>query len=140
MSVFEISVTLSVSFHEAIIMLLSRIPSPQAKVGGLPPPPGTTVDSDHPDTNLYKYNIACQVLCYCIVGPSVLARIYTKIFIKRKVGSEDCKFLPTSTLLPPDKLMSGRLLHTGMGRSPSLFKCREFHLTVFSYSRLHKSP
>lgn len=70
-------------------MLLSRASSSQAEVGGLPPPPGISVDLSRPDTNIYKYNVACVVLCYIVVGSIVLARIYTKVFINRKVVLED---------------------------------------------------
>ncbi len=73
----------AVCVRTAFIMLLSRAPFPQADIDGAP--------RLH-DTNVYKYNIACQVLCYVLVGTSVLARIYMRIFIKREFKAEDCKF------------------------------------------------
>lgn len=120
-------------------MLLSRVTPPQAELGSLPPPLGIPVDLNQPDTNLYRYNVASQVLCYVLVGASVLARTYTKIFIKRTLGAEDCKLLPIPVLSPPEKLINGRHLPTGMGWSLSLFTCRDFHLTISSCSRLYSA-
>ena len=98
-------------------MLLSRASSSKEEVGGLPPPPGVSVDLSRPDTNLYKYNVACVVLCYIVVGSIVLARIYTKVFINRKVVLEDRKDSPPSHLQIPGKLIGGRYLHNCMGWS-----------------------
>lgn len=78
----------------AIVILLSRMPSPQAPVGGLSPP-GITVDLNHPDTTLYKHSTACQILCYMFVETSVLTRI--------------------SSLLQLERLMIVRHLRTSMG-------------------------
>ena len=73
----------AVCVRTTFTMLLSRAPSPQADISGAP---------RLYETNIYKYNITCQVLCYVLVGTSVSARVYTKIFIKREFKAEDCKF------------------------------------------------
>lgn len=41
--------------------------------------------------SLYKYYIACPVLSYILVGTTVLARVYTKAYIKPGFEIEDCK-------------------------------------------------
>ena len=48
------------------------------------------VDGPHGRSNVYYYNVACQILSYVLVGTCMLARIYTKIFIKPRIGLEDC--------------------------------------------------
>lgn len=65
--------------------------SKRVDVGGLPPPPGVTPDFVGRHSDIYKYNIACQVLCYVIVSWSVLARMWIKLFIKPGLKIEDCK-------------------------------------------------
>ena len=69
-------------------MSLSLITRDLADVGGPSAPPGTILGGR---TNLSKLNIACQVLSYVIVGGIVLARVYTKIFLRPGFGLEDCK-------------------------------------------------
>ncbi|KAL8702632.1 MAG: hypothetical protein Q9201_004210 [Fulgogasparrea decipioides] len=51
----------------------------QPDVRALPPPPGAIPDVTHPHNSVYKYNLACQVLTYIIVGTIVLARIFAKV-------------------------------------------------------------
>ena len=88
---------LSICRHLRITMPLSRAPSPQSGLGGMPPPPGVHQDLDHPDTTLYKYNITCQVLCFTVVSTSVFVRLYAKTFIRRELKVEDCKLLSSPT-------------------------------------------
>jgi len=80
------------SFRDLMfVMLFPRAPSPAEGVGALEPPPGVTPDLKNPDTTVSKYNIACQVVCYMVVGASVLARTYTKIYIRPGLKVEDCE-------------------------------------------------
>ncbi|KAL9601041.1 MAG: hypothetical protein Q9179_003002 [Wetmoreana sp. 5 TL-2023] len=61
----------------------------QPDVRALPPPPGAIPDVTHPHNSVYKYNLACQVLTYIIVGTIVLARIFAKVSLRPGFKSED---------------------------------------------------
>jgi len=74
-------------------MVPSSPASNPTDVAGLPPPPGVTSDLGHAHSDIYKYNIVCQVLSYVVVGGLVLARTYTKMFLRPGFEIEDCKSL-----------------------------------------------
>jgi hypothetical protein len=76
--------------------LFSRIvqpamaPSSAAIVGLAPPPPGVTPNFVHPESIAYHITITlavCLVLCTCVL----LLRLYTRYFITRMLGVDDCK-------------------------------------------------
>ena len=60
-------------------------------VGLSPPPPGVIPNFDHPKS------VAYQVIIPAVIGtaigiPACALRMYTKRYILRLVGSEDCEF------------------------------------------------
>ncbi len=59
--------------------------------GGFQPPPGVTPDFGIRHSDIQDYNIACQVLCFTLVGICMLARVYTRAFIKPPFQVEDCE-------------------------------------------------
>ncbi|KAL8656809.1 MAG: hypothetical protein Q9226_002547 [Calogaya cf. arnoldii] len=59
-------------------------------VAGLEPPAGQISDFTIKHSNIQDYNVACQVLCLTLVGICMLARIYTRSFIKPPFQFEDC--------------------------------------------------
>ena len=67
----------------------------------------------HVGSELQKYNIACQVLIYVIVGTCMLARIYTKTIIRPGLLIEDCENPSTPY---KEILTCSRRLYTGLGQ------------------------
>lgn len=67
---------------------------PPPKSPALKPPPGIVPDFDGPFT-LEPYSITTCALCIGLTTTLVLARMYTKVRIVKKVLWEDCKiYLP----------------------------------------------
>jgi hypothetical protein len=67
-------------------------PNSAAIVGLARPPPGVTPNFAHPESRGYRITltlIVCLVLCTGVV----LLRLYTRYFITRMVGADDCKYL-----------------------------------------------
>ena len=65
-------------------------PSSAAIVGLARPPPGVTPNFAHPESRGYRISITlivCLVLCTGVV----LLRLYTRYFITRMIGVDDCK-------------------------------------------------
>ena len=65
-------------------------PNPAAIVGLARPPPGVTPNFAHPESRGYRISITlivCLVLCTGVV----LLRLYTRYFITRMIGVDDCK-------------------------------------------------
>ena len=60
------------------------------KVGALPPPPGVTPNLVDPysQTDLL---VATIVVCLTIATPLLWARLYTKFFVTRMPGWDDCE-------------------------------------------------
>jgi hypothetical protein len=66
-------------------------PNSAAIVGLVSPPPGVTPNFAHPESRGYRITltlIVCLVLCTGVV----LLRLYTRYFITRMVGADDCKY------------------------------------------------
>ena len=57
---------------------------------GSPPPPGITPNFDDPPSQLRAIN-AVVISCLTIATIFAWLRLYTKVFVKRSYGSEDCK-------------------------------------------------
>ena len=72
-------------------MMINDVQRGMAPVGGLEPPPGQSPDFTIRHSTVQDYNIACQVLSYSLVGICMLARVYTRTFIKPRFQLEDCK-------------------------------------------------
>lgn len=72
-------------------MFLHLAPRDDAVLGDLKPPPGQTLGFSTRHGNIQDYNVACQVLSYTLVGFCMLARIYTRAFIKPPFHIEDCE-------------------------------------------------
>ena len=75
-------------------MLSTQPQSAEADVGALRLARGVVAKLNDPENTMHKYNVACQALCYFFVGASVLARLYTKVFIRPGLRMEDCKAMP----------------------------------------------
>ena len=71
---------------------------------GLAPPPGVTPNFNDP-FSLQPYNILTIAICFALTTPSVAARLYTRYFIIKSVGWEDCK--STHSLDLPNLSSSG---------------------------------
>ena len=72
-------------------MFLQLAPRDDVVVGDPNAPPGQTPDFSARHSNIQDYNVACQVLSYTLVGFCMLARIYTRAFIKPPFHLEDCE-------------------------------------------------
>lgn len=57
--------------------------------GALEPPPGVTPDFVHP-SSLEAYVLGTQIIFFVLVPLCVLSRLYTSVFIIRRVGVEEC--------------------------------------------------
>jgi len=61
-----------------------------ATAGALPPPPGVTPNFTNPESIAYRIIIA-SVLGPVITIPICIVRLYTKKYILRNVGYDDCE-------------------------------------------------
>lgn len=68
-------------------MSSGQVPAPDSP--GLPPPPGVTPYFDDPFT-LQPYNTLTVAGCVFFTTVGVFARLYTKIFLMKRVNVEDC--------------------------------------------------
>lgn len=59
---------------------------------GLEPPPGEVPDFDHPGQTQQPVIIGVVVTCLVLVSIFVPLRLYTKLFIIKKLRLEDCKY------------------------------------------------
>lgn len=59
------------------------------EMSGMKPPPGVIQNLEHPPT-MQNWNLLCQVICLSLSTICVLIRMYTKIFITKSHGWEDC--------------------------------------------------
>lgn len=60
-------------------------------VGVIPPPPGVTPNFDHSPSRqglMLGINVACLVFAFAFVS----MRLWTKTYLTRSVGWDDCKF------------------------------------------------
>ena len=57
---------------------------------GLPPPPGTIPNFVDPPT-LENVQIAAAVVCLALAVLTTVLRMYTKAFVIKAIGWEDCK-------------------------------------------------
>lgn len=70
--------------------------------GGLPPPPGVTPNFTNP-YSVQPTIIATLVICIVVPSIFVFLRVYTKLFLAKTHGWEDCKcscFRSMSSSLP----------------------------------------
>ena len=66
-------------------------PNSAAIVGLRPPPPGVTPNFAHPESRGYRISITL-VVCLVLCTGVVLVRLYTRYFITRMIGADDCKY------------------------------------------------
>ena len=57
--------------------------------GALEPPPGVVPDLIHP-SSLEAYVLGTEIIFFILVPACVLSRLYTSIYIIRRVGAEEC--------------------------------------------------
>ena len=57
--------------------------------GALEPPPGVVPDLVHP-SSLEAHVLGTQIIFFILVPVCVLSRLYTSIYIIRRVGIEEC--------------------------------------------------
>ncbi len=62
-------------------------------VGLVPPPPGVIPNFNNPES-VYGRVMTAELITLGIALPFVLMRIYTRLFITRAVGWDDCKTAP----------------------------------------------
>lgn len=58
---------------------------------GALPPPGVTLNFDHPKDVLHTINLVTGALTIALMAPFVFIRMYIKICIRRSIEREDCK-------------------------------------------------
>lgn len=87
----------------------------QAIAGAPPPPAGVSPNFVNPPSNA-KYNVLCQAVCIPVITVFVVLRLYTRVFIHRKITGDDCKL---SDLILRQLADVKRRLHSGLGR-PSM--------------------
>ena len=56
----------------------------------IPPPPGVTPNYVDP-YSLQRYDILCQIVCLTVSTLLVCMRLYTKVRVLRRLGSDDCR-------------------------------------------------
>jgi hypothetical protein len=66
-------------------------PNSAAIVGLARPPPGVTPNFAHPESRGYRISITL-VVCLVLCTGVVLVRLYTRYFITRMIGADDCKY------------------------------------------------
>ena len=62
-----------------------------ALMGALPPPPGVKPNFVDPE-NFHPAMIATIVFCLALTTLLTVARVYTKLFISKTHGWDDCKY------------------------------------------------
>ena len=83
----------------------------------LTPPPGVIPDFVHP-ASIRKYNILCQAICLPLSTIFVCMRMYTRSYVSRNLGAEDCILLSLHSL-SSSGLISNRYLLCRMGKTSS---------------------
>ena len=63
---------------------------PLEKVPGLKPPPGVTPNFVNPE-NYQSSILALQTICLVLATVFTALKIYTKLFLIKSLGSEDCE-------------------------------------------------
>lgn len=64
---------------------------PLSEMGGLPPPDGVTPNFTDP-YSIANPLIAVATLCLILASFTTVVRLYTKFYIMKKHGWEDCKW------------------------------------------------
>ena len=80
----------------------------------LAPPPGVIPNFVHP-ASIRKYNILCQAICLPLSTVFVCMRMYTRSYVSRNLGAEDCILLSLRSL-SSSELISNRYMLCRMGR------------------------
>lgn len=65
---------------------------PTTIIEAMPPPPGEQANFTNP-SNQSRNTIALHTVCLTLVILCVVMRIYTRSFISRQLGLDDCKIL-----------------------------------------------
>ncbi len=66
-------------------------PIPPTEIGALPPPPGITPNFTNP-YSIAEGLIAVGILCLTLTSLTTAMRIYTKLYIIKVHGWEDCRW------------------------------------------------
>lgn len=79
-----------------------------AEIGGgaIPAPPGVTPNLINPVDHT-KQNIILHTICLVLITTAITVRLYTRAFITRKLGADDCTS-PSANMWATVRLMSCR--------------------------------